>query len=139
MEFILLGLNNSPELQMHLFWLFTFIYVLALTCNILLIICIRTYKKLHNPMYFLVINLSLVNLFSITVTTPKLLQTLWTDRKTISFSGCISQMFLFIWALGTELLLLSFSCYTVCHPLKYTMIIRKEECVGIATGVWLPE
>ncbi|XP_066485803.1 olfactory receptor 5F1-like [Tiliqua scincoides] len=140
-EFILLGLNSSLELHMLLFWLFTFIYVVALTCNLLLIICICTYKKLHTPMYFLIINLSLVNVFSISVTTPKLLQTLWTHRKVISFYGCITQMFLFIWALGTELLLLSFMAFdryaAICHPLQYTMIMRKEVCVGIATGVWV--
>ncbi|XP_061447915.1 olfactory receptor 13A1-like [Rhineura floridana] len=98
-------------------------------------------EKLHTPMYFLLINLSLVNLFSISITTPKLLQTLWTHRKTISFYGCITQVFLFIWSLGTELLILSFMAFdryaAICHPLQYAVIMRKEVCVGIASGLWL--
>ncbi|XP_066485806.1 olfactory receptor 13G1-like [Tiliqua scincoides] len=141
MEFILVGLTSSPELQTPLFWLFTFIYVTALAGNFLLILAIWTCEKLHTPMYFLLINLSLVNVLSISVTTPKLLQTLWTHKKTISFYGCITQVYLFIWSLGTELLLLSFMAFdryvAICHPLQYMVIMKKEVCVWIASGVWI--
>lgn len=140
-EFILVGLTNSSDIQMLLFWIFSFIYATALTGNVLLILTICNSKKLHTPMYFLLINLSLVNVFSISVTTPKLLQTLLTHRKTISFYGCIAQVYLFIWALGTELLLLSVMAFdryaAICHPLQYTSIMRKEVCAGMATGVWV--
>ncbi|XP_061447970.1 olfactory receptor 13G1-like [Rhineura floridana] len=141
MEFTLAGLTSSAELQTLLFGVFTFIYATALASNLLLIFTICSCKKLHTPMYFLLINLSLVNVFSISVTTPKLLQILWTHRNTISFYGCITQVFLFIWALGTELSLLSFMAFdryaAICHPLQYTVIMRKEVCVGIASGVWV--
>lgn len=141
MEFILVGLTSSTELQTLLFGLFTFVYVTALLSNALLIFTIWTCRRLHTPMYFLLINLSLVNVFSITVTTPKLLQTLWSHQRTISFYGCITQLYLFIWALGTELLLLSFMAFdryaAICHPLQYLVIMKKEVCVGIATSVWV--
>ncbi|XP_061447916.1 olfactory receptor 13A1-like [Rhineura floridana] len=141
MEFTLTGLTNSAELETLLFVVFAFIYATALASNLLLIFTICTSRKLHTPMYFLLINLSLVNLFSISITTPKLLQTLWTHRKTISFYGCITQVFLFIWSLGTELLILSFMAFdryaAICHPLQYAVIMRKEVCVGIASGLWL--
>ncbi|KAG6539719.1 olfactory receptor [Crotalus adamanteus] len=135
-ELILLGLTDSPEVQILLFWLFTFIYVVALSANFLLIFTISTFKKLHTPMYFLILNLSLVNIFSISVTVLKLLHNLWTHRNTISFYGCI-----IIWALGSELVLLSFMAFdryaAICHPLHYTIIMRKEVCVGIAAIVWI--
>ncbi|XP_061447963.1 olfactory receptor 13G1-like [Rhineura floridana] len=141
MEFTLVGLTSSAELQTLLFGIFTLIYATALAGNFLLIFTICTCKKLHTPMYFLLINLSLVNVFSISVTTPKLLQTLWTHRKTISFYGCITQLYLFAWALGTELFILSFMAFdryaAICHPLQYTVIMRKEVCVGIASGAWV--
>lgn len=141
MEFILVGLTSSTELQTLLFGLFTFVYVTALLSNALLIFTIWTCRRLHTPMYFLLINLSLVNVFSITVTTPKLLQTLWSHQRTISFYGCITQLYLFAWALGTELLLLSFMAFdryvAICHPLQYLVIMKKEMCVGIATIVWV--
>ncbi|XP_066485811.1 olfactory receptor 5F1-like [Tiliqua scincoides] len=141
MELTLVGLTNSPELQTFLFWLFALIYLMALVGNLLLIFTICTCKKLHTPMYFLLINLSLVNVFSISITTPKLLQILLTHRKTISFYGCITQVYFFIWALSTELLILSFMAFdryaAICHPLQYTMIMRKEVCVKTAAGLWV--
>lgn len=92
-------------------------------------------------MYFLLINLSIVNVFSISVTTPKLIQTLSAHRKAISFYGCITQMYLFIWTLVTELLLLTFMAFdryaAICHPLQYTVIMRKEVCIMVVTGVWV--
>ncbi|XP_063158315.1 olfactory receptor 13G1-like [Candoia aspera] len=140
-EFILVGLSTTTEMQTLLFWVFMFIYATAITANFFLILTICTFRKLHTPMYFLIVNLSLVNVFSISVTTPKLLHNLLTGRKTISFYGCIAQVYLFIWALGTELLLLSFMAFdryaAICHPLQYTMIMRKEVCFGIASIVWI--
>ncbi|XP_061447971.1 olfactory receptor 5F1-like [Rhineura floridana] len=141
MEFTLVGLTSSAELQTLLFGIFTLIYATALAGNFLLIFTICTCRKLHTPMYFLLINLSLVNVFSISVTTPKLLQTLWTHRKNISFYGCMVQMYLFLSALSTELFLLSFMAFdryaAICHPLQYTVIMRKEVCILIASGVWI--
>ncbi|XP_026549967.1 olfactory receptor 13G1-like [Notechis scutatus] len=141
LELILVGLSTTTEIQTPLFWVFIFIYVTALTANFILILTICTFRKLHTPMYFFIVNLSLVNVISISVTTPKLLYSLWTGRKTISFYGCITQGYLFIWALGTELLLLSFMAFdryaAICHPLQYTMIMRKEVCASIVIGVWV--
>ncbi|KAK9397225.1 olfactory receptor [Crotalus adamanteus] len=141
MEFILVGLSATTEIQKPLFWVFIFIYAIALIDNFILILTIWTFRKLHTPMYFFIVNLSLVNVLSISVTTPKLLYSLWTGRKTISFYGCIAQSYLFIWALGTELLLLSFMAFdryaAICHPLQYTMIMRKQVCASIVIGVWV--
>ncbi|XP_029140178.1 olfactory receptor 13G1-like [Protobothrops mucrosquamatus] len=140
-QFILLGLTDSLELQILLFWVFAFIYVIALIANFLLIFIICTFKKLHTPMYFLIFNLSLVNILSVSVTIPRLLQSLWTHTKRISFYGCITQIFFIIWALGSELVILSFMAFdryaAICHPLHYTIIMRKEVCVGIAAIVWI--
>ncbi|XP_066485812.1 olfactory receptor 13A1-like [Tiliqua scincoides] len=141
MEFVLVGLTSSPGQQTLLFGVFGFIYAMALTGNFLLILAICTCKKLHTPMYFLLINLSLVNVLSISVTTPKMLQTLFTHRRAISFYGCIAQTYLFIWALVTELLILTFMAFdryaAICQPLQYAMIMRKEVCVGIAASLWV--
>ncbi|XP_015746265.1 olfactory receptor 13G1-like [Python bivittatus] len=144
LEFILVGLSTTTEIQIPLFWLFIFIYVTALTANFILILTICTFRKLHTPMYFFIVNLSLVNVFSISVTTPKLLQSLWTGRKTISFHGCFTQVFLFIWALGTELLKLLFLSFmafdryaAICQPFQYPMIMKKQVCACIAVGVWV--
>ncbi|XP_063158318.1 olfactory receptor 13G1-like [Candoia aspera] len=141
MEFILVGLSAATEIQILLFWIFMFIYSTAITANFILILTICTFRKLHTPMYFFIVNLSLVNIFSISATTPTMLQNLWTGRKTISFYGCFTQVYLFIWALGTEVSLLSFMAFdryaAICHPLQYTMIMRNQVCACIAIGVWV--
>ncbi|XP_066486494.1 olfactory receptor 13G1-like [Tiliqua scincoides] len=140
-EFILVGLSRNPELQGLVFWLFITIYAVALTFNLLLVVTISTCRKLHTPMYFLLVNLSLVNLFCISIMTPKMLQMQLVHHKAITFRGCIAQVYLFIWALGTEIVLLSFMAFdryaAICHPLRYTVIMRKEVCVAISVGVWV--
>ncbi|XP_077169495.1 olfactory receptor 13G1-like [Paroedura picta] len=139
-EFILVGLSNAPGHQSFIFWTFIFIYAAALSGNILLILAIGTYRKLHTPMYFLLVNLSFVNVCSISITVPKMLQNVLTQKRSISFSGCIIQVFLFVWALGTEILLLSFMAFdryaAICQPFHYSVIMRKEMCIGVAAGVW---
>ncbi|XP_015279027.1 PREDICTED: olfactory receptor 13G1-like [Gekko japonicus] len=140
-DFILVGLSSSPEHQMTIFWVFSFLYTAALAGNFLFILTICTCSKLHTPMYFLLINLSVANVLCISVTIPKTLQITLAHRKTISFSGCIAQVYLFLWALGTENMLLSFMAFdrysAICHPLQYPVIMRKELCLVVVTGVWV--
>uniref|UniRef100_A0A8C4WMT1 Olfactory receptor n=1 Tax=Gopherus evgoodei TaxID=1825980 RepID=A0A8C4WMT1_9SAUR len=140
-EFILVGLSSLPEYQMFLFILFTFIYMAALTGNLLIVITITTSTRLYTPMYFLLINLSLINLLSISVSIPKMLHNLLEHKKTIAFLDCITQIYLFTWTLGSEALVLAAMAFdryvAVCHPLHYTIIMRKEVCVELITGVWI--
>ncbi|XP_015278161.1 PREDICTED: olfactory receptor 13G1-like [Gekko japonicus] len=140
-EFILVGLSSAPGYQSLIFWAFIFIYAAALSGNVLLILAIGTCSKLHTPMYFLLVNLSLVNVCSISITVPKMLQNVLTHKRSISFSGCITQVFLFVWALGTEILLLSFMAFdryaAICQPFHYSVIMRKEVCIGVAAGLWI--
>ncbi|XP_025031526.1 olfactory receptor 13G1-like [Python bivittatus] len=140
-EFILVGLSATTYMQIILFWIFIFIYITALSANFLLILTVCTFRKLHTPMYLFIVNLSLVNVFSISITIPKLLHSLLTGRQTISFHGCLTQVYMFIWAVGTELLHLSFMAFdryaAICHPFQYHMIMRKQVCVCAAVGVWV--
>ncbi|XP_020671359.3 olfactory receptor 13G1-like [Pogona vitticeps] len=139
--FNLVGLSSSPEHQMLLFWAFICIYAAALVSNLLIILAISTCHKLHTPMYFLLINLSVINVCSISITVPKMLQTILSQKKSITFAGCIAQVYLFTLALGTELLLFAFMAFdryaAICHPLQYTVIMRKEFCFGTMAGLWL--
>lgn len=140
-EFVLLGLSSSPEHQLVIFWGFTFIYTVALAANFLFILTISTCSKLHTPMYFLLSNLSIANIFCISVTIPKMLQATLASTKTISFAGCLLQVYLFLLALGTELLLLSFMAFdryaAICQPLQYTVIMRREVCLGTVLAMWV--
>ncbi|XP_067404617.1 olfactory receptor 13A1-like [Emydura macquarii macquarii] len=140
-EFYLVGLSSRPEHQMFLFVVFIFIYMAALAGNILIILTVTANGSLHTPMYFLLINLSLINILSISVSVPKMLLNLLEHRKTISFLGCIAQICLFTWTLGSEALVLAAMAFdryaAICHPLHYTLIMRREVCVGLIAGVWI--
>ncbi|XP_034278749.1 olfactory receptor 2A25-like [Pantherophis guttatus] len=140
-KFSLLGLSSTPRHQMLIFWIFALMYATALSSNYLLILAISICSKLHTPMYFLLINLSIANVCTISVSVPKMLQNILSQKKTISFSGCLTQVFLSLWTLGTEILLLSIMAFdryaAICQPLHYMIIMKKEVCIGLATGAWV--
>ncbi|KAM6106979.1 olfactory receptor 14I1-like [Phoenicopterus ruber ruber] len=91
--FLLLELANTQELQLLHFWLFLGIYLAALLGNGLIITAIACDHHLHTPMYFFLLNLSLLDLGSISTTVPKsMANSLW-DTMVISFLGCAAQIF----------------------------------------------
>ncbi|KFV02890.1 Olfactory receptor 14I1, partial [Tauraco erythrolophus] len=95
-EFLLLALADTRELQLLTFWLFLSIYLAALLGNGLIITTIACDHHLHPPMYFFLLNLSLLDLGSISTTVPKAMaNSLW-DTRDISYLGCAAQVFLFV-------------------------------------------
>ncbi|NXL68146.1 O14I1 protein, partial [Chordeiles acutipennis] len=69
--FLLLAFTEKRELQLLHFWLFLGIYLAALLGNSLIIITIACDHHLHSPMYFFLLNLSLLDLGSVSTTLPK--------------------------------------------------------------------
>ncbi|XP_032091951.1 olfactory receptor 13A1-like [Thamnophis elegans] len=140
-KFILLGFSTTPGHQMFIFCIFALMYASALASNFLLILAIGICSKLHTPMYFLLVNLSVVNVCTISVSVPKMLQNILSQKRIISFSGCLIQVFFSLWSLGTEILLLSIMAFdryaAICQPLHYMVIMKKEVCIGLATGAWV--
>ncbi|KAL1788578.1 olfactory receptor 4D10-like [Sigmodon hispidus] len=64
-------------------------------------------SRLHTPMYFLLRNLSIADICFSSITAPKVLVDLLSDRKTISFNGCLTQMFFFHLIGGVDVFSLS--------------------------------
>ncbi|KAM6044700.1 olfactory receptor 14I1-like [Theristicus caerulescens] len=92
-HFLLLAFTDTRELQLLHFWLFLGIYLAALLGNGLIITAIACDHHLHTPMYFFLLNLSLLDLGSISTTAPKAMaNSLW-DTRNISFLGCAAQIF----------------------------------------------
>ncbi|XP_069735333.1 olfactory receptor 14A16-like [Phaenicophaeus curvirostris] len=139
-QFLLLPFADSRELQLLHFWLFLGIYLAALLGNGLIIITIAWDHHLHTPMYFFLLNLALLDLGSISTTVPKsMANSLW-DTRAISYSGCVAQMFLFIFFLGTEYFLLTVMSYdryvAICNPLHYGTLLGTRACVHMAAAAW---
>uniref|UniRef100_A0A8C8YVP2 Olfactory receptor n=1 Tax=Prolemur simus TaxID=1328070 RepID=A0A8C8YVP2_PROSS len=139
-EFLFLGLSADPHVQALLFVLFLGIYLLTIVGNLMLLLVIRLDSQLHTPMYFLLSHLSFVDLCFSSVTVPKMLENLLSERKTISVEGCLAQVFFVFVTAGTEACLLSVMAYdryaAICHPLLYGQIMSKQLYMHFVWGSW---
>ncbi|KAM4690424.1 olfactory receptor 8D1-like [Rhinophrynus dorsalis] len=139
-EFILQSISDRPELQIPLFCLFLHIYLLTLLGNLLIVTMICLNPPLHNPMYFFLSNLSVIDLSYSSVTQPKLLSMLLIGNKTISFNSCMTQLYSFLFFTGAEFFLLSAMAYdryvAICHPLRYPLLMNTRICILLATTSW---
>ncbi|XP_046533595.1 olfactory receptor 1A1-like [Equus quagga] len=141
MDFILLGVSGRQDQEDFFFILFLFIYPITLIGNLLIILAIRSDIHLHNPMYFLLANLSLVDIFFSSVTLPKMLANHLLGTKAISFGGCLTQM-CFMLALGnTDSYILAAMAYdravAISRPLHYTTIMSPRSCILLVVGSWV--
>ncbi|XP_054663734.1 olfactory receptor 14I1-like, partial [Grus americana] len=120
-QFLLLAFAESREMQLLHFCLFLGIYLAALLSNGLIITAIACDHHLHTPMYFFLLNLSLLDLGSISTTLPKsMANSLW-DTRDISYAGCTAQVFWFLSFVSSEYYLLTIMAYdryvAICKPL----------------------
>ncbi|XP_072495842.1 olfactory receptor 13A1-like [Notamacropus eugenii] len=139
-EFILQSFSENPQIQILIFSLFLGLFVVAFTSNLLITIVIILNPDLHTPMYFFLINLAFLDVLSTLTVVPKLLQNLIT-KNTISYGGCLAQIYFLTWCLGAELLLCTVMAYdryaAICQPLHYTTIMSKTVCCLMASIVWV--
>ncbi|KAF1543120.1 Olfactory receptor 14I1, partial [Eudyptes schlegeli] len=126
-QFLLLAFTDSQELQLLAFWLFLGILLAALLGNGLIISTVACDHHLHTPMYFFLLNLSVLDLGSISTTLPKATaNSLW-DNRAISYQGCAAQLFLLVFFITAEFYLLTVMAYdryvAICKPLHYGTLL----------------
>ncbi|XP_075831150.1 olfactory receptor 5B12-like [Microtus pennsylvanicus] len=140
-EFILVGLTNTPELQVPLFIIFTLIYLITLTGNLGMIILFLLDSRLHTPMYFFLSNLSLVDFIYSSAATPKVMEGFLTQNKVISYNACATQIFFLIAFATVESFLLAAMAFdrhaAVCKPLHYSTSMTRTTCVLIVTCCYI--
>ncbi|XP_054851509.1 olfactory receptor 8S1-like [Eublepharis macularius] len=138
--FVLLGFSYNPPVQIFLFLIFFFMYAATLLGNIVIIAVVVTSDQLQSPMYFFLSHLSFLDICFSSVTLPKLLVNLC-SRPTISYNGCIAQMFSSILLACTEAFILTamaFDRYTaICKPLQYVQIMNRVFCRCLVGGAWV--
>ncbi|KAM6107475.1 olfactory receptor 14J1-like [Phoenicopterus ruber ruber] len=91
-------------------------------------------------MYFFLLNLSLIDVGSISTTLPKsMANSLW-DTRAISNWGCAAQLFFFLSFNKTEYCLLTIMAYdryvAICKPLHYGTLLGSRACVHMAAAAW---
>ncbi|XP_078503226.1 olfactory receptor 5V1-like [Lissotriton helveticus] len=140
-EFFLLGFSDHPQLQSTFFTLFLLIYLMALLGNIVIITIIGSDAHLHTPMYFFLGNLATLDICCTTSIIPKMLETLMSETKSISYSSCLTQLYFCSAFLGTELLILALMAFdryvAICNPLRYTNIMSMEFCLTTVIAIWV--
>ncbi|MEJ1280205.1 olfactory receptor 4L1 [Cricetulus griseus] len=129
-EFILVGFSGDWQLQAFFFVTFSLIYGATVVGNVLIIVTVAANSTLRSPMYFLLGNLSFLDMCITTATTPKMIRDLLAERKSISVWGCMAQMFFMHFFGGAEMTLLivmAFDRYVaICKPLHYRIIMSQK-------------
>ncbi|XP_004601926.3 olfactory receptor 6C70-like [Sorex araneus] len=140
-EFILLGLTENPQLQRIIFFFLLLNYVLSMIGNFTIIALTLLDSHLKTPMYFFLRNFSFLEIAFTSACIPKFLVTIITGEKTISYNGCVSQLFFYIYLGVTEFFLLAAMSYdryvAICKPLHYTSIMSNRVCHKLVISSWV--
>ena len=140
-KFLLLGLPIRPEQQGVFFALFLGVYLTTVLGNLLILLLIRLYPRLHTPMYFFLSHLALTDISFSSVTIPKMLMNMQTQHQSISYVGCVTQTYFFLFFTDLDDFLLTSMAYdryvAICHPLHYTTIMGQGLCTLLVTASWI--
>ncbi|KAM6222487.1 olfactory receptor 2L2-like [Rhynchocyon petersi] len=140
-DFILLDVFYGTQIPWFMFILTVLALFVTLFGNATIIILIYTDSHLHSPMYFLLSQLSFMDILYISTFVPKMMYSFLSGNYHISFIGCGAQLFLFMTLVAAECLLLAVMAYdryvAICHPLRYTIFMRPSICVLMVIGCWL--
>ncbi|XP_039356425.1 olfactory receptor 14I1-like [Mauremys reevesii] len=139
-EFLLLGFSDVRKLQILHFVVFLVLYLAVPVGNLLIITSVALNHHLHNPMYFFLMNLSILDISSISVTIPKSMANSLMNTRSISYAGRIAQLFLFVLFVATNVAVLTIMAYdryvAICLPLHYERMMNRRACVQMAASAW---
>uniref|UniRef100_A0ABM5FIH8 Olfactory receptor n=1 Tax=Pogona vitticeps TaxID=103695 RepID=A0ABM5FIH8_9SAUR len=140
-DFVFVGLASSPTVRILLFFVFLAIYITTLVENLGMVTLIRASPRLHTPMYFFLSNLSFLDVCFSSVFVPKTLINFLAKKKSISFVGCLMQMFFFIGLGSAECFLLAAMAYdrytAICKPLLYPVLMSPKVCILLVVGSYI--
>nr|XP_028558729.1 olfactory receptor 6B1-like [Podarcis muralis] len=140
-EFILLGFEGGQNLQTVLLLLFLAIYIVTISGNLIILLLVVSDQHLHTPMYYFLGNLSCLETFYSSTILPRMLYSLFTGDRSISFTACVTQFYIFGILVTTECFLLaamSFDRYlAICKPLHYAIQMTDRLCLQLAAGSWV--
>ena len=139
-EFIFQGLTQSRDLSRLLFLLLLLVYTATLLGNLLIMVTVSCESRLQTPMYFLLRNLSVLDICFSSITAPKVLADLLSERKAISFRGCLTQMFFFHLLGGADIFSLSVMAFdryvAISKPLHYVTVMSRGRCTALIVASW---
>ncbi|MBZ3869619.1 Olfactory receptor 1P1 [Sciurus carolinensis] len=139
-EFLLWGLSEWPEQKHILFLIFLCLYVITVAGKLLVVLAIGADTQIHTPVYFFLTSLSCADILFTSITVPKALLNIHTKRKSISYAGCLAQLYFFLALRDMDIFLLATVAYghfiVICHPLPYAVIMNFQHCTFIMIACW---
>ncbi|KAM4749403.1 olfactory receptor 11L1-like [Rhinophrynus dorsalis] len=139
--FLLLGFQDVYNFRSVLFLIVLLIYILTITGNMMIVFLVSFSQTLNSPMYFLLSHLSSCDLLLTTVISPFMMSLILNKRKIISFSGCFTQLYLFVALATAECFLLSAMSYdrylAICNPLHYSSVMNFQRCLHLVVWAWV--
>lgn len=140
-EFLLLEFSMIREQQILHFSLFLALYLAIVTGNLLIISAVVFDNHLHTPMYFFLVNLAIQDLGSVSAIIPKSMINSLMNTRVISYSGCVLQVFFFVFFVGSDFFLLTVMAFdryvAICNPLQYEMVMNRQACTQMVATVWI--
>ncbi|XP_077329861.1 olfactory receptor 11L1-like [Lithobates pipiens] len=137
----LLGFHNMGKFKLLVFTSILMVYCAAICGNLLIITLVSYSKTLQSPMYFFLFQLSVTDIILITDIAPNMLNILLHGQTSISFPGCITQLYFFVLSETFECLLLTVMSYdrylAICYPLHYVSIMSQVLCITFVFVAWL--
>nr|XP_056720477.1 olfactory receptor 13H1-like [Euleptes europaea]XP_056722741.1 olfactory receptor 13H1-like [Euleptes europaea] len=139
-EFVLIGFSGKPKTRMGLIAFMTIVYLVTVIGNGVIVLVVVTETQLHNPMYFFLCNLSILDICFSTSSVPQAIANALVDRPVMSFSMCYTQMYIGVYFGTTECFLLAVMAYdryvAISNPLRYMIIMNWNVCIILAVFAW---
>lgn len=139
--FVLLGLSQVWGLRFLFFIIFSVVYLMTVAGNLLIVAIVTCDSRLHTTMYFLLGNLSFLDLCYSSITAPRMLFDLLSDNPIISFGSCLTQLFFFHFIGGIKIFLLTVMAYdryvAISQPLRYMLVMNRTVCGLLMVASWV--
>uniref|UniRef100_A0A8D1AW51 Olfactory receptor n=1 Tax=Sus scrofa TaxID=9823 RepID=A0A8D1AW51_PIG len=133
--------DHNTRFPWLLFVFIFLVFVISIASDTIMIILIHVDSHLHTPMYFLLSQLSIMDILYISTIVPKMLVDQMVGQRAISFAGCTAQHFLYLTLAGAEFFLLGLMSYdryiAICNPLRYPVLMSRKVCLLIVLLAWL--
>ncbi|XP_025914364.1 olfactory receptor 51G2-like [Apteryx rowi] len=139
LAFLLVGIPGLADLHRWVFIPFCLMYLIAVLGNCTILLVVRTYQRLHEPMYYFLSMLATTDLGLTLSTLPTVPHVFWFNTMEISFPVCLTQMFCihaFSFMESSVLLAMAFDRYmAICYPLRYSSILTPTRIAKVGLGI----